>query len=136
MMLSPGPRVLVLFWLSIAVLTAVSCGGSSSSSGNGTNSGTPTSGSGAAPGSLPQFGHVVLVMEENHGYSDVIGNPAMPYLNSLATNYGLATQYYANVHPSIGNYFMLTTGQLATTDDGYTGTISVDNIVREVLAVG
>jgi phosphatidylinositol-3-phosphatase len=135
-MLSRGLRVLVLFWLSIAVLTAVSCGGSSSSSGNGTNSGTPTSGSGAAPGSLPQFGHVVLVMEENHGYSDVIGNPAMPYLNSLATKYGLATQYYANVHPSIGNYFMLTTGQIITTDDSFTGTVSDDNIVRELLTAG
>jgi hypothetical protein len=135
-MLSRGLRVLVLFWLSIAVLTAVSCGGSSSSSGNGTNSGTPTSGSGTAPGSLPQFGHVVLVMEENHGYSDVIGNPAMPYLNSLATKYGLATQYYANIHPSIGNYFMLTTGQIITTNDSFTGTVSDDNIVRELLTAG
>jgi len=25
-------------------------------------------------GSVPQFGHVVLVLEENHGYSEVIGN--------------------------------------------------------------
>ena len=135
-MLSRGPRALVLFCLSIAVLIAVSCGGSSSSSGNGTNSGTPTSGGGPAPGSLPQFGHVVLVMEENHGYSDVIGNPAMPYLNSLATKYGLATQYYANVHPSIGNYLMLTTGQIITTNDSFTGTVSDDNIVRELLTAG
>src|SRR5438105_14594540 len=136
MMLSRGLRVLVLFWLSIAVLTAVSCGGSSSSSGNGTNSGTPTSGGGAAAGSLPQFGHVVLVMEENHGYSDVIGNPAMPYLNSLATKYGLATQYYANIHPSIGNYFMLTAGRIETEDDQFSGLISDDNIVRELVKAG
>ena len=135
-MLSRGLRVLVLFWFSIAVLTAVSCGGSSSSSGNGTNSGTPTSGGGPAPGSFPQFGHVVLVMEENHGYSDVMGNPAMPYLNSLATKYGLATQYYANSHPSIGNYFMLTTGQIITTNDSFTGTVSDDNIVRDLLTAG
>ena len=134
MQLSRGLRVLVLFWLSIALLAAVSCGSSSSS--NGTNSGTPTSGGGPAPGSLPQFGHVVLVMEENHGYSDVIGNPLMPYLNSLATKYGLATQYYANTHPSIGNYFMLTTGQIITTNDSFTGTVSDDNIVRELLTAG
>jgi hypothetical protein len=58
----------------------------------------------------------------------------MPYLNSLATQYGLATQDYANTHPSIGSYFMLTTGQLVTTNDGLTGTVNVDNIVRELLA--
>jgi hypothetical protein len=85
---------------------------------------------------FPQFSHVVLVVEENHGYSDVIGNSAMPYLNSLASKYGLATQYFANVHPSIGNYFMLTTGQIITTDDGFTGTVDADNIVRELVSAG
>jgi len=58
----------------------------------------------------------------------------MPYLNSLAQKYGLATQYYANTHPSIGNYFELTTGQIITNDDGYTGTVSADNVVRHLLA--
>jgi len=60
----------------------------------------------------------------------------MPYLNSLATQYGLATQYYANAHPSIGNYFMLTTGQLISNDDSFSGTVSVDNIVRQLIAAG
>jgi len=50
----------------------------------------------------------------------VIGKPSMPYLNSLANTYGLATQYYANTHPSNGNYFMLTTGQInPTMQSGY-----------------
>ena len=87
-------------------------------------------------GAVPQFGHVVLVVEENSSYSQVIGSAEMPYLNSLATEYGLATQYYANTHPSIGNYFMLTTGQLVTNDDSFTGEVDVDNIVRELLAAG
>lgn len=60
----------------------------------------------------------------------------MPYLNSLASQYGLATQYYANTHPSIGNYFMLTTGQILTNDDSFAGTVSVDNIVRQLIASG
>jgi acid phosphatase len=60
----------------------------------------------------------------------------MPYLNSLASQYGLATQYFANTHPSIGNYFMLTTGQLVTNDDSFAGPVSVDNIVRVLLAAG
>ena len=86
--------------------------------------------------SIPVFGHVVVVLEENHSYSSVIGNSSMPYLNSLAQKYGLATQYYANTHPSIGNYFELTTGQIITNDDGYTGTVSADNVVRHLLAAG
>jgi hypothetical protein len=87
-------------------------------------------------GSVPQFGHVVVVLEENHSYSEVIGNSAMPYLNSLASQYGLATQYFANAHPSIGNYFMLTTGQLVTSDDAFAGTVGADNIVRQLIAAG
>ena len=72
-------------------------------------------------------------MEENHSYSEVIGNSAMPYLNGLASKFGLATQYYADAHPSIGNYFMITTGQIETIDDGFSGTINDDNIVRELV---
>ncbi len=60
----------------------------------------------------------------------------MPYLNSLASTYGLATQYYANVHPSISNYFMLTTGQFISLDNAYGGTVNADNIVRELTAAG
>lgn len=89
-----------------------------------------------APVSQPTFSHVVLVMEENHSYSDVIGSSAMPYLNSLASQYGLATQYFANGHPSIPNYLMLTTGQMETFDDNFSGTISDDNVVRELVNAG
>lgn len=83
-----------------------------------------------------QFGHVFLLVEENHSYSEVIGNPAMPYLNGLASNYGLATQYYANLHPSISDYFMLTTGAPVTLDDAFTGTVSADNLVRDLNTKG
>ncbi len=85
------------------------------------------------------FGHIVIVIEENANYSSVVGNSTMPYLNSLIANYGLATQYYANTHPSIGNYEMLVTGQVLTNDDSETPAsfpISVDNIVRELSANG
>jgi phospholipase C len=86
--------------------------------------------------SVPQVGHVILLLEENHSYSTVIGNPAMPFLNSLATKGALATNYFANSHPSIGNYFMLTTGQMITQDDNFTSTVDADNIVHEILASG
>lgn len=83
-----------------------------------------------------QFGHVFLLVEENHSYQEVIGSPAMPYLNSLASNYSLATQFYANLHPSLPNYFILTTGQPITLDNSFTGTVSADNLVREFNSSG
>jgi acid phosphatase len=85
---------------------------------------------------VPESHHVVIVLEENHSYSSVIGSSSMPYLNSLAEQYGLATQYYANMHPSIGNYFMLTTGQLVTNNDALNSTVNVDNVVRHLLTAG
>jgi acid phosphatase len=89
---------------------------------------------------VPASKHVVLVMEENHMYSDVIGSGAMPYLSSLASKYGLATQYYADTHPSIGNYFMLTTGQILTNNDGECSptfvTQAQDNIVNHLITAG
>lgn len=85
---------------------------------------------------IPRSNHVVVVLEENQSYSAVIGSASMPYLNSLASQYGLATQYYANTHPSIGNYFMLTAGQLVTSNDSLNSTVNVDNIVRHLLTAG
>ena len=82
---------------------------------------------------VPKSNHVVVVLEENHSYSSVVGSSAMPYFNSLASQNVLATQYYANTHPSIGNYLELTAGQIITNNDGYSATISADNIVRHML---
>lgn len=83
-----------------------------------------------------QVQHVFIVMEENHGWNSVVGNPLMPYLNGLLGSYSVAQGYFANTHPSIGNYFMLTTGQIITNNDGYNGTVSVDNVVRDLIAAG
>lgn len=78
--------------------------------------------------------HVVLVMEENQEYSTVVGNSsAWPHLNALIAKGALAANYYADVHPSIGNYFALTTGQVVTTDDSSTAVEDVDSIARRML---
>lgn len=78
--------------------------------------------------------HVFLVLEENHNFADAFNSNSMPYLMSLATNYAYAESYYSNTHPSIGNYFMLTTGQILTNDDSYTSTVTADNLVRHLNA--
>ena len=103
--------------------------------GSGGSGGSPPVLTPVASGQ-PSFTHVILVVEENHSYADVIGNSAMPYFNSLAAKYGLATQYFANAHPSIPNYLMLTTGQIETLDDRFSGTITDDNVVRELVKAG
>ncbi|HEY1581389.1 MAG TPA: alkaline phosphatase family protein [Terracidiphilus sp.] len=83
----------------------------------------------------PQSKHIVMVVEENQSYASVVRNTsAWPNLNNLISNGALATNYYANSHPSIGNYFMLTTGQLLTTNDTSTAVWGVDNIARRMLA--
>jgi len=74
--------------------------------------------------------HVFLVVLENHSFSQVMGSPAMPYLNSLASGHALATQYFANAHPSIPNYFMLSAGNTVTLDDNFAGIVTDDNLVR------
>src|SRR5437016_13495537 len=90
----------------------------------------------AAFSQVPSSNHVFLVVEENHSSSSVIGNSAMPYLNGLAQKYGYASQYYANAHFSIPNYFALTAAQVVETSDGTTRTYSQDNIVRRLVQGG
>jgi len=109
-----------LLVLTILAGLAVGCGSSSSSHG------TPP----------PASARVFLLVEENHSFSDVIGNSAMPYLNGLATQYALGAQYYADAHPSIPNYFMLTTGRIESLNNAFSGTVSDDNVVREIVKAG
>ncbi|PYY11831.1 MAG: hypothetical protein DMG61_17925 [Acidobacteria bacterium] len=127
-------RFAVLVWpLYSALLLLTACGGT----GATVMGSSPGSSGQPAPGqSTAQHSFVVLVAEENHSYEQVIGNSSMPYLNSLAQQGALATQYYANAHPSIGNYFALTTGAVQTNDNNFPGPLSADNLARELSASG
>ena len=59
---------------------------------------------------LPQPDHVVVLIMENHDYSQIIGEPALPYLNSLVGQGALFTNYYALTHPSQPNYIRMFSG--------------------------
>src|SRR5262249_19741292 len=61
-------------------------------------------------GTVPHYDHIVLVVEENHGFADIIGNPHAPELNRLAQTYGLATQYFGTSDPSAPNYVAMLGG--------------------------
>ena len=88
------------------------------------------------PPQMPTSQHVVLVMEENQSYSSVAGNKTVwPNLNALMKAGAQPTNYYADAHFSIPNYFMLTTGQPLTFDDNSTQVFNVDNIARHMLGL-
>jgi len=64
----------------------------------------------AAGVAVPGYDHVFVVVEENHGFTDMIGNSAAPNLNALAGQFGLATNYFGVGHPSEANYVALLGG--------------------------
>jgi acid phosphatase len=124
----------LVFGAVLVLLT--SCGGGLSG-GNGSGTGT-TGGTTTTPSSPPQ--HIVVVFFENQDYASVVGSPYMPYWNQLASQNAQATQFYADVHPSLGNYFWMTAAQDPTVGlsdpDNFTGTISGDNVASVLAAAG
>jgi len=75
----------------------------------------------AATVTIPTFDHIVTVVMENHDYSQIIGNPSAPYINSLAATGALATNYQAVNHPSEPNYLALTSGNDFASNSCVTG---------------
>lgn len=130
-----GPSLAVILFIVASLCSLLGCGATGSvGNGNTSVSGSVGNGSGGASATVPQVQHVAIVVLENANYSDAINTSNMPYLNSLLTSGSLAGKYYANSHPSIPNYFMMTTGQAITNDDGFSGVVSTDNVVRELVA--
>jgi phosphatidylinositol-3-phosphatase len=58
----------------------------------------------------PTYKHVIWIWMENHSYSDIIGSSQAPYINSVAGECGLATNYHNLSHPSLPNYIGATSG--------------------------
>jgi len=54
---------------------------------------------------------VMVTWEENENYSSVIGSSGAPYINSIASQCGLATNYDSLTHPSLPNYMEMTSAQ-------------------------
>jgi hypothetical protein len=65
---------------------------------------------GKVPTGVPHLDHVWVIMMENHGYSQIIGNPDTPFANSYAAHANSATNYFAVAHPSLTNYLELVGG--------------------------
>ena len=128
---------LCLLAISCGVAAIGGCGGSGLLRGNEQAQSRAASHAAIVAATMvPRSAHVVVVMEENLSYASVVQNAAWPNLNHLIATGALATNYYANSHPSIGNYFMMTTGQLLTTNDSSTTVWNVDSLARRMLAGG
>ncbi len=65
---------------------------------------------GRAPKGVPSLDHVFVIMMENHGYSQILGNPNAPFINQYAKSANSATNYYAIAHPSLNNYLAIVGG--------------------------
>ena len=60
---------------------------------------------------MPAYTHIFVIIAENKGYELIIGPAtAAPNINHLALQYGLASQFFAEVHPSEGNYVAMLGG--------------------------
>jgi hypothetical protein len=55
--------------------------------------------------------HIFVIMMENHGTNQIIGNTAdAPFINQLAHRYSLAANYHGVTHPSLPNYLSAISG--------------------------
>lgn len=65
---------------------------------------------GSVPTGVPHLNHVFVIMMENHGYAQVVGNPDEPFVNKYAKSVNFATNYFAVGHPSLTNYLEVVGG--------------------------
>ena len=94
---------------------------------------------GIAGAQVPRPDHVVIVIEENHSYSEIIGSPSATYINSLASNGALMTASFAITHPSQPNYVAFFSGatQGVTTDSPYPHSqFTAPNLGAKLIAAG
>jgi len=59
---------------------------------------------GPVPKGVPTLNHVWVIMMENHGFVQVLNNPAAPFTTQYAAAANLGTNYFAVAHPSLTNY--------------------------------
>src|SRR5580692_3024178 len=75
----------------------------------------PVSGSSRSdpPAGVPPLKHVFVIMMENTSYDDLLSpsNTNTTFIQQLAANNGLATNYFGVTHVSLPNYIAATSGQ-------------------------
>jgi phosphatidylinositol-3-phosphatase len=94
----------------------------------------------AWPSKLPVYDHVLIVIEENKDYDEIIGSVNAPYINDVLRKEGAVfTRFYGEEHHSQGNYFFLFSGsdQSVGYDDVVpTAAIGASNLGGELVRTG
>ncbi len=91
----------------------------------------------AISGELPNPDHIVIVIEENRSFAQIIGNREAPWINELAKRGALFTQSYGVAHPSQPNYLALFSGSTrGIGSDACPLDLSGDNLASLLLAKG
>jgi len=158
------PRTVGLAALLAAALLAGCSGGAPKPSANAppaasrtaagpTSATAPASGSATAPtpgpatstgsrapspsAAVPRFDHIVVVVLENHAFSQIIGRSNAPYLNSLADRGAVLTRSYAITYPSQPNYLAMFSGSTqGLTDNSCPHDFTGPNLAAALLAAG
>ncbi len=115
----------------VFMLTAVGC----LAAGLATSQAVPS----ASSPVLPRFDHILVVLEENKDFEDIVDNPAAPYLNRLAAEGAVLTRMYGEEHNSEGNYFWLFSGSnqdVGFNDDVPAGQFNAPNLGAALIAKG
>ncbi len=86
---------------------------------------------------LPQPDHIVIVVEENKSYAQIIGNRDAPYINALAMRGVLFTQSFGVSHPSQPNYLALFSGSTrGISNNACPLELSGDNLASALMGKG
>lgn len=93
---------------------------------------------GAHAGGLPRPDHVMVVIEENRGYSQIMNmRNSNSYIHALARRGALFTQSYGITHPSQPNYLALFSGSTqGITNNSCPHMFNGDNLATSLLAAG
>ena len=122
-------------WIPAAAAALALAAGALAATAGSSYGATAGAGGGSAARGLD---HVFIIMLENHEADHVIGDPNMPYLTSLASQYGVATDYFGVTHTSEPNYIAATSGDnwWVNNDNGWSAGNQYDhtNIVDELSA--
>ncbi len=100
---------------------------------------TPVLASSAKPvtnTTVPSFDHVYVIMMENKEISSVVGSVDAPYINQLASQYGLATDYTGISHPSEPNYLALWSGSTNGVSDDNVHDLNASTIADQLETAG
>lgn len=130
-----------IFLFGMLIIPFMSCTNSMSGNKQNSSSEPKDSVTELSSATFPKPDHIVVVILENHSYSQLRGSAAAPYINSLINDStsALFTASYAVAHPSQPNYIMLYSGnaQGVTNDEMPSGIpYTTPNLGRQLIDSG